>query len=176
MQKNVEINEALIQKCGKRLFVDGSVTFPENFDFEEMLDELTVTGTVSLRESQKEAFERIHASYDRLETLWEGRLIENKVSVKIDRNLLENSPEGVRVKNAAKVILAGDVTHQIILERLEIVNCADVCCSEEQESVVAAVAVNVAKIGKEEKKSEGILEGFGELLNTKLINAEIYRM
>lgn len=65
---------------------------------------------------------------------------------------------------------------KFVLDRLEIVNCADVCCSEEQESAVAAVAVNVAKIGKEEKKSEGILEGFGELLNTKLINAEIYRM
>lgn len=175
--KNVEINETLVQKCGKRLFVDGSVTFPENFAFEEMLDELIVTGTVALRESQKEAFERIHASCERLETLWEGRLIENKVSVKIDQNLLENSPEGVRVKNAVKVILAGDVTPQMILERLEIVNCADVCCSAEQESAAAAISVNVARIGKEEeKKTEGILEGFGELLNTKLINAEVYRM
>lgn len=174
------LNEQLLEKEGGNLYVYGSVKLDENCDPETLgntLTKLVVTGTVTLRKNQLEAFQKLNAKYNRLELSWEGRILENKVSVRVDKNLLENSPEGVRVRNAATIKIAEDVTPDLILDKLSIANCAKVSCSEAQEGAIAAIAENVAKIGESgDDNLPGIFDSFKDLLSTKLINAEHYVM
>ena len=60
--------------------------------------------------------------------------------------LAQKPPQGVCVRNVAIVKVAEDVTPELILDRLVIANCAKVSCCAAQESVIAAVSGNVAKI------------------------------
>lgn len=80
------------------------------------------------------------AEYDNIIYCFEGRVIVNKVNVSIDEKLLENSVNGVRIQNVAVVNIAEEVSQQLILEKLEIMNCAKVICSKEQKSTVAAIS------------------------------------
>ncbi|MGO5542350.1 hypothetical protein ACTQWG_07600 [Blautia sp. HCP3S3_H10_1] len=107
----------------------------------------------------------------------EGRIIENKPHVGVDKTLLESSPNKVLLRNTATIKIAPDVTSELILDRLMIENCAKVSCSEEQECAIAAVAKNVAKIGESgDNKFSGMAGGFNDLLSTKMINADSYIM
>lgn len=50
-------------------------------------------------------------------------------------------------------------------------------CNEEQESAIAAIAQNVAKIGESGgEELPGMMEGIKDLLSTKMINADSYIM
>lgn len=185
---DVTLEEKLIRKEGNRLFVYGDVEVGEKADMdqiEEVLEKLIVKGTLSIRKKQMEVLERMDVEYDELEILDDRRTITNVLRAKIDRALLENCEEGVRVCNAAKVVLAKDVDCALILEKLRLVNCAKVSCSEEQESAVAAVATNVAQIGQQDEEADGNGAGnilgnvFGmvkNLADTKIINADEYIM
>lgn len=81
------------------------------------------------------------------------------------------------MRNAAIIKIASDVPPALILDRLVIENCAKVACSEEQESAVAAISVNVAKIGESGgEEFSGMMDGIKDLLSTKMINADKYIM
>ena len=58
--------------------------------------------------------------------------------------------------NAAEVVIAEDVTPEMILEKLSVANCARVKCGSEQESSVAAIAVNVTRIGSLADNADGV--------------------
>ena len=104
-------------------------------------------------------------------------IIENKPSARVDKTLLESSPNKVLVRNAASIKIASDVTPELILDRLVIENCAKVSCNEEQESAIAAIAQNVAKIGGADgEELSGMVGGIKDLLSTKMVNADSYIM
>lgn len=174
------LNEQLIEKNGDRIYVYGNLTIPDNSNLRALSDsitKLTVKGNVTLKKNQAEEFKKLNAEYNDLTFKWEGRLIEKKISVKVDKTLLESSPEKLLVRNTASAKIASDVTPELILERLKIENCAKVSCSEEQESTVTAVSQNVAAIVKE--SNEELSErsgGFDDLLSAKVINADSYVM
>lgn len=174
------LNEQLVKKEGSRLYVYGSVKLDENCDMDilgKLLEKLIVKGTVSLRKNQEEAFEKMDTEYERLEIIWEGRILENSPCVRVDRSLLEASPKGVCVRNTALVKVAEDVTPELILDKLVIANCAKVSCCEEQEGAIAAVAENVARIGGNGSEDiKDTLGSFKDMLSTKMINAENYVM
>ena len=134
-------------------------------------------GNVVLKKEQEGCFKKINVEYSQLEFKWEGRIIENKPSARVDKVLLESSPNKVLVRNAATIKIASDVPPELILDRLMIENCAKVACNEEQESAIAAVAQNVAKIGESEgEELPGMMDGIKDLLSTKMINADNYIM
>lgn len=174
------LDEQLVKKEGSKLYVYGSVKLDENCDMDSLgksLEKLIVKGTVTLRKSQEETFRKLDAEYERLEIVWEGKILENCPRVSVDRSLLEASPKGVFVRNAAIVKVAEDVTPELILDKLKIANCAMVSCREEQESAVAAVAENVAKIGGTGREDiKDAIGSFKDMLSTKMINAENYVM
>ena len=138
---------------------------------EECLEKLIVKGDITLSREQEERFQSMDTEYDNIIYRFEGRVILNKVNVSIDGKLLENSIHGVRIQNVAMVNIAEEVGQQLILEKLEIMNCAKVICSKEQKSAVAVISQNVAMIGEEEKESP-----LKDLVATKVINAESYIM
>lgn len=174
------LNEQLVEKNGDCIYVYGNLTIPDNANLRALSDsitKLTVKENVTLKKSQAEDFKKLNAEYSELTFKWEGRIIENKVSVKIDKTLLESSPDKVLVRNTAAAKIASDITPELILDRLVIENCAKVSCSEEQESAVAAVSQNVAAIVKESSKELSEMSGgFDDLLSTKVINADSYIM
>lgn len=174
------LNEQLIEKNGDHIYIYGNLTIPDNANlrvFSASITKLTVKGNVMLKKSQAEDFKKLNAEYNELIFKWEGRLIENKVSVKVDKTLLESSPDKVLVRNTAAAKIASDITPELILDRLMIENCAKVSCSEEQESAVAAVSQNVGIIGDAgEVNLSEMVGGVKDLFSTKVINADSYVM
>lgn len=174
------LNEQLVEKDGDCIYVYGNLTIPDNANLRALSDsitKLTVKGNVTLKKNQAEDFKKLNVEYSELTFKWEGRLIENKISVKIDKTLLESSPDKVLVRSTAAAKIAPDITPELILDRLVIENCAKVYCSEEQESAVAAVSQNIAAIVKESSKELSEMSGgFDDPLSTKVINADSYIM
>lgn len=171
----VVLDEKFVKKEGSKLFVYGSLEISPECDMkalEEILEKLIVKGDITLsRGEQEESFQSMDTEYDNIIYRFEGRVIVNKVNVSIDGKLLENSIHGVRIQNVAMVNIAEEVSQQLILDKLQIMNCAKVICSKEQKSAVAVISQNVAMIGEEEKESS-----LKDLFTTKVINAESYIM
>lgn len=170
----VILDEKFVKKEGSKLYVYGSVEVSPECDMvvlEKNIEKLIVNGDVTLKREQEESFQRIDAQYDRIILRWEGRMIENKVSVLVDGKLLEHSSKGVRIQNVAVVNIAEEVSQELILEKVEIINCAKVLCSEQQKSAVGIISQNVAMIGEGKEESS-----FRDLFTTKVINAEKYIM
>ena len=172
------LNEDLLKEEGDSIYVYGNLKVPGNLKLdtlEDLISKLIVKDTVVLMKNQETSFKRLNVEYQRLEFEWEGRIIENKPNISIDKILLENSPDKVLVKNTATIKIAEDVMPELILNRLMIKNCARVLCNENQKSAVAAIAQNVAQIGEsggEEQK--GMMSELKELLSAKVINADSY--
>lgn len=174
------LNEQLVEKNGDCIYVYGNLTIPDNANLRALSDsitKLTVKGNVTLKKNQAEDFKKLNAEYSELTFKWEGRIIENKVSVKIDKTLLESSPDKILVRNTAAAKISSDVTPELILERLRIENCAKVTCNDKQESAVAAISENVAAIGESDgEEISGIIGGMKDMLSTKIINADSHIM
>ena len=172
------LNEELLKKEGDSIYVYGNLKVPEDVKLDtldELISKLIVKDTVVLMKNQETSFKRLNVEYQRLEFEWEGRIIENKPNISIDKILLENSSDQVLVRNIATVKIAQDVTPELILNYLRIQNCAQVLCNEEQKSVIAAISQNVAQIGEadgEELPGKNI--GIQDLLFAKVINADSY--
>ncbi len=171
------IDAGLLKKHGKRLFVYGDATLGEGF---EAVEQLIVKGEVTLKKEQREAFDAVDVEYEKLNILPDGRIFHDAVCVKIDRAILDSSPDGVFIRNVAKVVLDPALTTAEILEKVHIENCAKVSCSEEQESAVAAIGKYIAVIGDHAEKDdeENLLSNPLQLLksavNTKIVNADSY--
>lgn len=183
---DVVLSDALLRKRGTKLFVYGDVSVDpddRNGDALKKLEKLIVKGTLSVTKRQEEILAEIDAEYDELEVT-KGRRIGNKVKVRVDSALLDSSEDGVAVLNAAKVVLAEDITAETILDKLEFKNIAKVDCTEAQESAVAAVSENVAKIGGGSDETDAAADdpigmALGKLkdaVGTKFINADSYVM
>lgn len=172
------LNEELLKKEGDSIYVYGNLKVPEDVKLDtldELISKLMVKETVVLMKNQEASFKKLNVDYQRLEFEWEGRIIENKPNISIDKMLLENSSDQVLVRNIATVKIAQDVTPELILNYLRIQNCAQVLCNEEQKSVIVAISQNVAQIGEadgEELPGKNI--GIQDLLFAKVINADSY--
>ena len=174
---DTKIDAMLIRRHGKRLFVYGDATLGKGF---EALEKLIVKGEVRVKKEQEEAFFGLDAECDSVMFDPDGRFIRDAVYAKIDRGLLERSPDGVYVQNVAKVALDKDLTPEEIMEKVHLENIAKVACTEAQEAAVAAVAVSVAVIGEhggEHDENESSPFAFiKSAANTKIINADSYVM
>lgn len=174
------LNEQLPEKEGNSIYVYGNLKVPEDVNMEGVANAITklvVKGNVVLRKAQEDSFKKLNIEYNQLEFKWEGRIIENKPSARVDKTLLDSSPDKVLVRNAATIKIASDVTPELILDRLMIENCAKVSCNEEQESAIAAIAQNVAKIGESSgEELPGMMDGIKDLISTKMVNADSYVM
>lgn len=179
----VELNKALIEKYGPRLFIYGDMSVArdsEGTTLFPLLQKLIVRGTVTIDSASKEALSALDAEYEQLR-IARSRVLENAVHIKVDKALLDKSPDGVTVQNAANVTLADDITPDEILEKLEIRNCASVICTQEQKGAVAAIGQNIAHIGPADEKDSplgfgNLLDMFRNLTDTKMVNAESYML
>lgn len=195
---DVELNELTRKKYGTRLYVLGDV---EVFEDVYLLDEikyLNIRGDAKVLESLKDKLMEVITEIEGDVTVVrkpKGRVISDKMNIKIDKWLLEQEADGIHVEDCMKVVLDGDIPCGMILDKLSIRDCMEVKCAPEQEAAVAAIAEDVMAIGGLGKMVENAIEsakeatggdlGIGDVLkgafgmakdaiNTKVINAGEY--
>lgn len=177
--EDVELNDSLVEQYGTKLFVYGDVTITDDGNKTcEKLEKLVVKGNVNLKQCHVDLLKRIHAQYDGL-NIQKGRLFENCISVTLDQSIFDHSPEGIQIRNAAKVKVAKEVSAETILEKLQTWNCALIFCEKEQKSAMEAVSKDAALIRTSEENKDMEENGsgfFGQLKDTKVINADKYVM
>ena len=182
---NLTLDNSAVMRYGTELFVNGNVKIlAKGAEALSKLKYLFASGEVTLAKSLEQEFYALKATCRDVKLVNESPAAEitDKISVKIDKRLLEAHPEGISVSDCATVKIAENVPTELIAERLKIFDCVSVLCSEEQESTVSLICGDVAAIGK--KGEDGGLFGmfkdaFGALgaaKGTKVVNAEEYKL
>ena len=143
------------------------------------IEKLDIMGSVTVRKEQEDDFKNWNTKYKELIISKNSVQLKNMPKVKIDKSIFENASEGIEVSNAVKVAIEKDVTAEMILDKLTVMNCALITCSAEQESAVQAVSINVGKVGRPFGVEEGMDDIGGVmkcLSDTKMVNADSYVM
>lgn len=171
--EDAELNDTLIQRYGKCLYIDGNLVLKDDSrNCLEQVEKIRVNGDVRILKRLEKEFARIDAAYKKLVYV-KGRYVKNQACMVVDEALLSSSPDGLEIVNCAGVKVEKDVKPELILERLTIENCGQISCSPEQKSALQLVCRNVAGIGdgEDEKEEEGgsILE-----MMKKVVNADTY--
>lgn len=182
VKDNATLDKGLLRKNGKKIFIYGNLKIDSSAgELLEEIEYLRVKGTVTLPKSLEDLFFGKDFEYDNLKLVI-GKCIDDKVFVKVDRQMLEQNAEGVSVVGCVNVTIAGDVPPELILERLVIDDCVNVVCSPEQRSAVDQVAADVVNINISDSEKTGLedmLKGFmpnafKDSGDTKVINAAYY--
>ena len=188
---DVELNDLARKKYGTKLYVLGDV---EVFEDEGVLDEiryLNIRGDAKVLENLKDKLMAVITEISgdvQVVSKPKGRVISDKMHIKINKWLLEQERDGIHVEDCMKVVLEEDIPCDMILQKLSISDCMEVKCAPEQEAAVAAVAEDVMAIGGLGKMVENAVGGdmgIGDMikgalgmakdaLHTKIINAGDY--
>ena len=181
---DVELDDMTIKKHGTRLYILGDLEVNEESAYAlEKLEYLNVRGdakvTAELKPLLMEKLTEISGDVE-VPKPFKGRVISEKMSVRVTKWLLEREPEGLRLEECVNVKIDEDVPKELILERLSISEAVSVKCSSEQEDAVTAICEEVVSIGQGEDEmgvGDMIKGAFGvakDLLNTKMVNAADY--
>lgn len=175
---DVRLDKSTVMANGTKLYINGNLSaYADSAEVLSELEYLEVSGTASVSESLKDAFAALKAKCGGVKLVGEfpKKEIGDKITVKVDKALLESNPNGVEITDCVTVKIAKDVTPKLISERLSISDCVNIVCSEEQEAAVALIASDVANIGED----KGVLGAVGDIFNmngdTKTINASNYK-
>lgn len=178
---DVELNEGTVKRYGKKLYIVGDVTVTEEAgEILADMEYLNIRGKASVPSCWKDLLLEKAEVSDSVRVV-KGRCLQDKPKLRITREMLEREPDGLRVEDCMKVCLDEGIPSDLILEKLTICDCMKVLCSPAQEGAVAMICEDVAKIGKDEEREEGIgdviqdaLSGAKKLLDTKIVNAGDY--
>ena len=110
-----------------------------------------------------------------------GTVICDRAMAELDAAVLENAADGVSVLDCARVVLAEDITPELLREKLVgIADCAAVvCASKEQQRIVDALAEDVAWVGLAGEEPEDVKEDAEETdedADVTVINAASYTL
>jgi len=175
------LNDALIQKNGDKLFIDGDLTI--NIQSENALNKLTcvkVNGTVLIVEKLMDRFQKLNLEYDKIKII-KGKILEDKIDINIDKRMIIKHEDGITVSDCAMVHLHEDITPDEIEEKLEFIDCGCIFCYPEQRCSVELVSQDVGRIEDSGKKGLSIIKEMLEDLHlfdkdTKVVNASNYKM
>lgn len=181
---DVELDDLTVRKHGSKLYILGDLTVNEgSIAALERMEYLNVRGdakvTAELKDLLMEKLMEISGEV-KVPKRYKGRVISEKMSVRVTKWLLEREPEGLRLEECVNVEIDEDVPKDLILERLSISEAVSVKCSAEQEDAVAAICEEVVSIGENAESGglgdmiKGAMGGIGDLLNTKMVNAADY--
>lgn len=185
---DVELNGMTLKKYGTKLYIIGDLKVKEEAaPLLEQIEYLNIRGDASVAEDLKNRLVGVITEISgevKLLKKPKGRHIEDKLSLKLSKWLVEQEPEGISVSDCLNVTLDADISNDLILEKLSFSDCMKIKCSAEQEAAVAAVSQDVMTIGEgggdEDMGIGDIIKGaFGgakELLNTKMVNTSDYVM
>jgi len=170
------LDENLVKRYGGKLYIDGSLSItPHSASALDQVSYLRVNGDLLVCRSMKDRVMEMDMAYDRLRVVG-GLLISGRVQAEITAGLLADAEDGVSVMDCASVAFAGDVTAELLKEKLvSLSGCAMVICADkEQKSVIEALAEDVASFvlaGEKEEENED--DDAGDE-NTVKINSTTY--
>ena len=181
---DITLDETTVRRYGKKLYVIGDVTVPEQRADLDGLEYLNVRGDVKVPQEHKEALLSVltEISGEVKVARPKGATLEDKPFVKITKWMLEQQPAGLQVSDCAVVQIADDIPKDWIVERLHIADCAVVKCSEDLEDAVTMISEDVGQIGRGDGDDDqaignpiqAALGGIKGILDTKVINAAQY--
>lgn len=185
---DVELDELTLKKRGTKLYIIGDLKVKADAaDILPQIEYLNIRGDASVAEELKQllmdAITEISGDVKVLKKP-KGRHMEDKLSLRLSKWLVEQEADGIMVSDCMKVTLDEDIPAELILERLTFSDCMKIKCTPEQEAAVAAVSEDVLSIGEGSGDDEmgignliqGALGGAKELLDTKLVNTSDYVM
>lgn len=181
---DVELDDLTVKKYGTKLYIIGDVAVkPEAQEALNALEYLNIHGDISVPGALRDVLLEHLTQHDGELKVVRGTLISGKLSARITKEMLEQSPEGFCLEGCVNVKLDGDIPGELILQKLEISGCVNVSCAPEQEGAVTLVSDGVVNIGsrknaEEEEGVGGIFQNvFGkakDLLDTKMVNTGEY--
>lgn len=176
---DVELSDGILKQYGRKLYVIGDLRVPqEGGDTLAAMEYLNVRGNAAVAAEWKSLLmEKAEISGD-VKPL-RGRYIDDKMSVRVSKWMLEQEKDGLSISDCMKVKIDEDIPSELILSRLSIRDCMNVVCKPEQEAALGAVCEDVLKIGSGDEMDiggfmGGIFNGGKELPDTKVINAGEY--
>ena len=184
---DVELDDVTIRKYGTKLYIVGDLKVTEeSAGALEQLTYLNIRGDAEVPAELKgkliEAITDISGDVE-VRKQPRGRRIEDKMSVRISKWMLEQEPDGIHVSDCMTVKIDEDIPKELILQKLTISDVMTVKCAPDQEDVLAAVCEDVMQIGQDDDGDGGVggaikqaMGGIGDLLNTKMVNASDYVM
>lgn len=154
----------------ENLYINGNLQLVEaSMPLLAELQYLHVNGEVRLLPEQKETFLKLHAEYNSLR-LCKGKRIANKLAVHVDEAMLAGAERGICLQNCVRVEISETLGAEQIKDELQIENCAEVLCTQEQYAAVESVSRNAAHITVEgRQETEELPEE-----NANCINADNY--
>lgn len=170
-KEDMGLSPAVLHKLGRKLYIEGDLYVNEkNINILEELEYCRVKDTVYLPEDLKERFLNSCALYEELVIL-KGTLIKDKTRMIVNKDLLEQNPEGLHLVDCVSVEIEEDVPVKLIQERLKLENCVEVSCYPSQRSSVEMVSQDVVEIKTDTEDSRK-----EEEQDTCYINTASYKM
>lgn len=179
---DVTLDETVLGKYGRQLYIIGDVTVPEDGGILEVLTYLNIRGDVRVPEAYREQLLGVLTDIGGQVRVAKprGAVLSDKPFVKITRRMLERQPKGLEVCDCAMVTIAQDIPRELIAGNLSIRDCGIVKCTPEQEDAVNMICEDVGIVGEASggdmvsNTLQSVFGGIQGALNTKVINAADY--
>lgn len=181
IRDNAVLNDVLVKKHGTKLYILGDLDVGKDAaEALEQVEYLNIRGNLRVCSDLKDlALEKADDIGGEVKVA-KGRYIEDKLSFQVTRWMLEQEKDGVSISDCMNVKLDGDISNDLILERLTISDCLNVKCTPEQEAAVGMICTDVMNVGSGDDAS-GIGDMLtdalgGGILGNKVVNAGDYVM
>lgn len=151
------LDEALVRRYGKKLYINGDLTVNKaSAPWLTQLEYLQIRGDARVVRNLMEAFTRTEALYGKL-CLTAETVITDRISVKVDAAMLENSPGGLELVDCVNVSFDREIPAELLRERLvALTDCVNVCCTAAQRSTIDMVARDVVNITEKDGKKSAV--------------------
>ena len=149
IRDDAELTDATVKRYGTKLYITGSLEVsPEAGQVLEALEYLKVLGDVTVPEQLRDLLlekAEIEGKVT-VRTPFRGREVCDVPNLRITKWMLEHEKDGLVARDCAAVKLDADIPNELILERLQLVDCAGIRCSSEQEGAVTLICQDCANI------------------------------
>lgn len=166
---NTELDSGTVSLFGKKLYKNGDLTLTDqSMEALPKLEYLKVTGTLYIPEKYSSNLSEFPVEYGSIFVI-KGTMISDRSNIRIDKQLLEQTPGGLHVVDCAVAEISEDVPPELIRSRLRLEDIAVVRCSPEIRNSVELVSADVALF--EDYKDEEVQEDD----DTSFVNAASYK-
>ena len=157
------LDEAMIRRYGGKLYINGNLMVnKDSAPWLAQVSYLRVNGDLLVTKDLANAVHAIDAAYDAIRIV-AGTILSDKISVTVDRAMLEQAEDGLSLTDCVNVKFHKDVPPELIRERLiSLTDCVNVSCTEAQRGVIELAAEDVAHI---DDSGAGIMEQAGSMLD-----------
>lgn len=173
LRGDAELTDATMKRHGTKLYITGDLNVaPESADALAALDYLKVHGDVTVPRALRDLLLE-KAEIDgkiSVRDFFPGRTVSDVSKLRITKWMLEQETQGLLVTDCAMVKLDADIPAELILEKLQLVDCANIQCSPDQEGPVSLVCTDCATISTDGQEETPVEDD----ANTVKINAANY--